>query len=72
MTTRDEILEEVKKIVADSMPQDGDIFIRDLVEIGMDDSAAKKYLDAKVKANELRVAHVIVDGRGCNAYRAVS
>ena len=70
MTSREEILAEVAKIVEDSKPKPGDIFIRDLVELGMDDTAAKKFLDAKVKAKEMYIAHVILEGRSCNAYRA--
>ena len=69
MKTRDEILAEVNRLIEESRPQPNDVYVQDLIDMGMDNSAAEKYLNAKAKAGELRKVSVVVDGRRRNAFR---
>lgn len=69
--TREEVLAEIDRLLADSKPQPGDIFISDLTERGMGAKAALAYLESKVEQKELRMVKVVRNGKQCNAYRPV-
>jgi len=69
--TREQVLAEIQKIVDESKPQPNDIYIQDLIDIGMDNATAGRYLNGKVDSGELVMVFVNVNGRRRNAYRPV-
>lgn len=67
--TREEVLAEIDRMMDEGRPQPNDVFISDLIERGMSDTTARRYLDSMVKNGTMRKVSLFIDGRRVNAFR---